>query len=79
MSSKWEKNYDVALEGQKAATRRCCDITFEKKLEEAEEDYIVDIYSHKQHHSQRCWSTTVITKETYKKMKSESARLAAVK
>ena len=47
MSSKWEKNYDVALEGQKAATRRCCDITFEKKLEEAEEDSVVAIYFHK--------------------------------
>ena len=79
MSSKWKKNYDIALERQKAATRRRREIIFEKKLEEAEEDYIVPIYFHKQYHSQRCWSTIAIAKETYKKLKSESARLAVVK
>ena len=78
MSSKWKKNYDVALERQKAATRRRREIIFENKLEEAEEDYIVAVYFHEQYHSQHCWSTIVIAKETYKKLKSESARLVAV-
>ena len=77
MSSKWKKNYDVALERQKAATRRRCEIIFEKKLEEAEEDCIVAVYFHEQYHSQCCLSTIVIAKETYKKLKSESACLVA--
>ena len=79
MSSKWKTNYDVALERQKAASRRRCEIIFENKLEEAEEDYIAAIYFHEKNHSQRCWSTIVIAKETYKKLKSESAWLVAVK
>ena len=79
MSSKWKKNQEVALERQKAATRCCREIIFEKKLKEAEEDYIVAVYFNKQYQSQRCWSTIVIAKETYTKLKSESARLVAVK
>ena len=45
VSSKWKKTYDVALERKRAAARRRRDIIFEKKLEVAEEDYIVPFIS----------------------------------
>ena len=79
MATKWEKNYDVALKRQKAATRRRREIIFEKKLEEAEDDYIVAIYFHEQYNSKRCWDNVEKAKDVYRRLKSESTILAAVK
>ena len=59
--------------------RRKEEIILEKKLENALEDYINVLYLFHQYNSKRCLMTRVIALENYLGLKSESARLAAVK
>ena len=75
----WRKKFDEALFRQKEASRRKEQIKLEKKLTDAQEDYIVAIYFWEQYHSPRCWKTVEIAKMHFKKLNSETARLVAVK
>ena len=59
--------------------RRKEEIGFEKKYEDAIDDYIVAIYSDDKYHSPRCWLTLEVEAEFYSALGSETARLAAVK
>ena len=59
--------------------RRKEEIGFEKKYEDAIDDYIVAIYSDDKYHSPRCWLTLEVAAEFYSDMGSETARLAAMK
>ena len=58
--------------------RRKEEIGFEKKYEDAIDDYIVAIYSDDKYHSPRCWLTLEVAAEFYSDMGSETARLAVV-
>ena len=59
--------------------RRKEETILEKKLENALEYYIDDLYLFKQYNSKRCWRKKVIALEYYLGLKRDSARLAAVK
>ena len=50
-----------------------------KGYSSASEDYIVGDYFFEQYHSLRCWRDAKTAHQVYKKLKSELARLEAVK
>ena len=59
--------------------RRKEEIILDKNPENALKYYINDLYLFNQYNSKRCWRAKVIALENYFGLKSESARLAAVK
>ena len=59
--------------------RRKEEIIMEKKLENALEDYIDDLYLFKKYKYKRCWWKKLIALENYLGLKSESARLEAMR
>ena len=77
--SKMRRYFDDALAAQGAARRRKEEIALEKKCADVREEYIVAIYFHEQMSSPRCWRTQERADFFYKALKSETARLRAVK
>ena len=67
------------MEAQFKKRRRKEQILLDKKYASAKEEHIVALYFHEQYHSPRCWKTVREAKQIYNILKSESARLAAVK
>ena len=55
------------------------EIILEKNLENTLKDYINALYLLKKDNSKRCWRTNVIALENYLGLKSESARLEAMR
>ena len=51
----------------------------EKKLDEAQEDFIVALYFHEQYNSHRCWRTVEVAQQEYSGIGSQAAKLRAVK
>ena len=74
-----KSRFDKALENQFVKRRRKEDIILEKKLEDATEDYIFEIYFHEKYHSPCCWLTLEVAAEFYSSLGTEISRLAAVK
>ena len=73
------RRFDVALEKQFEKRRRKEEIALDKKYKDATEEYIVALYFFEQYHSPRCWTCVDTARIFYLKLKSETARLAAVK
>ena len=71
--------YVDAIERQKASARRKEEIMMEKKLDEAQEDFIVALYFHEQYNSPRCWRTVEVAQQEYSRIGSQTAKLRAVK
>ena len=73
------KYFDESLAAQAEASRRKEEIALERQLEGARDEYIVAIYLLEQFNSPRCWRTIKRAEYYYKRLKSETARLRAVK
>ena len=79
VQEKMRRYFDDALAAQGAARRRKEEIALEAKCADVREEYIVAIYFHEQMSSPRCWRTQERADFFYKALKSETARLRAVK
>ena len=80
LTAKWNRkshmyDFKITMVEQFEIKLRKEDIILEKKLENASEDYIDDLYLFGQYNSKWCWRTKVIALENYLGLKSESARL----
>lgn len=73
------RQFDSALKEQDDARRRKEEIALERKLNEAQSEFIVAIYFHEQFHSPRCWRTVEEAGENFSALESEGQRLKGVK
>ena len=72
-------DFKIAMVEQLEMKCRKEEIILENNLEDALEYYIDALYLFEQYNSKKCWMKKVIALENYLGLKSESARLAAVK
>jgi len=73
------KCFDDALHKQKESRQQKEEIARRKKIATCREEYIVAIELWEQYHSPRCWKTVEYAQSVYGQLKSETARLNAVK
>ena len=73
------KSFDDALCKQKESFQQKEEIAHRKKIARCREEYIVAIELWEQYHSPQCWKTVEYAQSVYGQLKSESARLNAVK
>ncbi len=73
------KCFDDALHKQKESCQQKEEIAHGKKIARCREEYIVAIELWEQYHSPQCWKTVEYSQSVYEQLKSESARLNAVK
>ena len=73
------KCFDDALRKQKESRQQKEEIARRKKIATCREEYIVAIELWEQYHSPRCWKTVEYAQSVYGQLKSETARLNAVK
>ena len=78
-ASKIKKSHDVALAAQNAARLKKEEIAHKKKIDITQEEYIVAMEFWEQYHSPCCWTTASMAMSVYNQLKSETARLNAVK
>ena len=78
-ASKIKKSHDVALAAQKAAHLKKEEIAHKKKIDITQEEHIVAMEFWEQYHSPHCWTTASMAMSVYNQLKSETARLNAVK
>ena len=76
---KIKKSHNVALAAQKAARLKKEEIAHKKKIDITQEEYIVAMEFWEQYHSPCCWTTASMAMSVYNQLKSETARLNAVK
>ena len=74
-----KKQFQAYLKCQFDKRRIKEEVAMQKKLDMAQEDYMEAVLLYDQYHSERCWLTGRVAREVYSQLKSESARLAAVK
>ena len=84
LTAKWNwksHRYDfkISMVEQLETKRRKEEIITEKKISNALEDYIDDLYLFEKYNSKHYWRKKVIGLEKYLGLRSESARLAAVR
>ena len=79
MHQRSKKSHDVALAAQKAARLKKEEIAHKKKIDITQEEYIVAMEFWEQYHSPHCWTTASMAMSVYNQLKSETARLNAVK
>ena len=73
---KW---FDDAMKNQREKRQRVEEIAMERKLDAAMENFIVAIYFWEQYDSPRCWKTVDKATSIYRKLKTPTAKLRAVK
>jgi hypothetical protein len=78
-ASKINKSYDVALAAQKAALLKKEEIAHKKKIDITQEEYIVAMEFWEQYQSPCCWTTSSMAMSVCNQLKSDAARLNAVK
>ena len=78
-ASKIKKSHDVALAAQKAAHLKKEEIAHKKKIDITQEEYIVAMEFWEQYHSPCRCTTASMAMSVYNQLKSETARLNAVK
>jgi hypothetical protein len=73
------KRFDSTLARQAEGRRRKEEIAMQKKIDAAQEDYIVGLYFYKMYTSPCCWKTVHAARTEYGLLGSEAAKLQAVK
>ncbi len=73
------KEFDEALQCQKACRAEKTKLIEKEKLEKAEEKYIDAYYNFQQFNSPRCWMTIEQATEEYHKLKTKKDKLSYVK
>ena len=73
------RSFDVAVARQFQLRREGEELALKKAKSDATEDHIVAIYMYDQFHSKRCWKTVRQANHFYSRLKSEAAKLRAVK
>ena len=73
------RRFDAALKIQRAERQRREEVKMRKKLDNAKEDFIVNVYFLEQFTSRRCWRTVEDAKAEYKRIPNKTQKLKAVK
>jgi hypothetical protein len=63
--------YNDAIDHQKMSARWDEEIMMEKKLEKAQEDFIVVLYFHEQYELPHYWNTVAVARQKFAKIKSQ--------
>ena len=74
-----QKRFDSALARQAEGRRKKEEIAMQKKLDAAQEDYIVGLYFCEMYSSPCCWRTVEDARTELSKLTSETAKLQSVK